>query len=85
MLARDHGPGDLSLNTYGLVVQAAIADQGVALGWAGLIDGAIADGTLVAAGPPLARAESGYWERPGPEPSTPALDLIEWIIGAVRR
>lgn len=84
-VAREPGPGDLSLNTYGLVVQAAIADQGVALGWAGLIDGAIADGTLVAAGPPLSRAESGYWMRPGREPSAPALDLIEWIIGDVRR
>lgn len=79
-VAREPGPGDFSLNTYGLVVQAAIADQGVALGWAGLIDGAIADGTLVAAGPPLSRAESGYWVRPGPEPSVPARDLIDWIL-----
>ncbi|QFR34742.1 LysR substrate-binding domain-containing protein [Ancylobacter sp. TS-1] len=78
---REPGPGDFSLNTYGLVVQAAIADQGVALGWAGLIDGALADGTLVAVGPPLARPESGYWLRPGPEPSGPARELIDWIIG----
>lgn len=79
-VAREPGPGDFSLNTYGLVVQAAIADQGVALGWAGLIDAAIADGTLIAVGPPLSRAESGYWVRPGPEPSMPARDLIDWII-----
>ncbi|MCK0207607.1 LysR substrate-binding domain-containing protein [Starkeya koreensis] len=80
-LAREPGAGDLSLNTYGLVVQAAIADQGVALGWAGLIDGALADGTLVAVGPALARPESGYWVRPGPEPSGPARELIDWILG----
>jgi DNA-binding transcriptional LysR family regulator len=79
-VAREPGGGDLSLNTYGLVVQAAIADQGVALGWGGLIDGAIADGTLVAVGPPLSRADSGYWVRPGPEPSAPARDLIDWIL-----
>lgn len=79
-VVREPGPGDFSLNTYGLVVQAAIADQGVALGWAGLIDAAIADGTLVAVGPPLSRAESGYWVRPGPEPSMPARDLIDWIL-----
>lgn len=83
-VAREPGPGNFSLNTYGLVVQAAIADQGVALGWAGLIDGAIADGTLVAAGPPLSRAGSGYWVRPGPEPSAQARDLIDWIIREAR-
>ncbi|WP_181704910.1 choline sulfate utilization transcriptional regulator [Chthonobacter rhizosphaerae] len=58
---RSPGPGDLSLNTYGLVVQAAIADQGLALGWSGLVDGALADGSLVAVGPPLTRTESGYF------------------------
>ena len=82
---REPGTGDLSLNTYGLVVQAAIADQGIALGWAGLIDSAIADGTLVAVGPALSRPERGYWLRPGPEPSAPAWDLINWIIQDVRR
>ncbi len=79
-LDADRGPGDLSLNTYGLVVQAAIADQGIALGWAGLIDGAIADGTLVAVGPPLSRVDSGYWVRPGPEPSALARDLIDCMV-----
>ncbi|MDR6954869.1 putative choline sulfate-utilization transcription factor [Ancylobacter sp. 3268] len=83
-VTRETGPSDLSLNTYGLVVQAAIADQGVALGWAGLIDAAIADGTLVAVGPPLSRNDSGYWVRPGPEPSAPVQDLIDWIIQQVR-
>lgn len=83
-IEREPGRGDLGLNTYGLVVQAAIADQGVALGWAGLIDGALADGTLVMAGPALSRAESGYWLRPRREPSPPARDLIAWIIQEVR-
>lgn len=78
----DHriGSGDLGLNTYGLVVQAAIADHGLALGWAGLIDGAIADGTLVVAGPPLTRDDSGYWVVPGPSPSRLASQLIAWIF-----
>lgn len=83
-VSREPGSGDLSLNTYGLVVQAAMADQGVALGWEGLIDGAIADGTLVAVGPPITRPESGYWLRPGREPSVAAWDLINWIIAQPR-
>lgn len=82
---REPGPSDLSLNTYGLVVQAAIADQGVALGWTGLIDSAIVDGTLVAVGPALTRPESGYWLRPGREPSAPAQDLIDWIMEDVQK
>ncbi|MCS0502670.1 LysR family transcriptional regulator [Ancylobacter mangrovi] len=82
--ARGPSASDLSLNTYGLVVQAAIADQGVALGWSGLIDGALADGTLVAIGPPLLRADHGYWLRPGPDPSPAARDLIDWIEREVK-
>lgn len=83
-LARGPAASDLSLNTYGLVVQAAIADQGVALGWAGLIDGALADGTLVAIGPPLSRAETGYWLAPGSTLSEAARDLIGWILAEAR-
>ncbi|WP_371348579.1 LysR substrate-binding domain-containing protein [Ancylobacter sp. IITR112] len=83
-LARGPAASDLSLNTYGLVVQAAMADQGVALGWAGLIDGALADGTLVAIGPPLSRRETGYWLSPGSTVSEAARDLIEWIGAEAR-
>jgi putative choline sulfate-utilization transcription factor len=83
-LARGPAASDLSLNTYGLVVQAAMADQGVALGWAGLIDGALADGTLVAIGPSLARRETGYWLAPGATLSEPARDLIAWILAEAR-
>lgn len=84
-IARGPRPGDLSLNTYGLVVQAAMADQGLALGWSGLIDGALADGTLVAVGPELDRAETGYWLVPGADPSPPARRLIDWILAEVGR
>jgi putative choline sulfate-utilization transcription factor len=82
---RRPGAGDLGLNTYGLVVQAAIADQGLALGWSGLVDGALEDGTLVPAGPPLGRSDSGYWLVPGPSPSRWASALVEWIAAAAGR
>ncbi|WP_029354902.1 LysR family transcriptional regulator [Bosea sp. 117] len=79
-IARLPSSGDLGLNTYGLVVQAAIADQGIALGWAGLIDAAIDDGTLVQVGPALNRLHSGYWLRRGPAMSSAATQFVEWIL-----
>ncbi|MCJ8144247.1 LysR substrate-binding domain-containing protein [Ancylobacter sp. A5.8] len=81
---RGSNASDLRFNTYGLVLQAAMADQGVALGWAGLVDGALADGTLVAIGPALSRAESGYWLKPGHTLSEPARALIDWILATVK-
>jgi putative choline sulfate-utilization transcription factor len=78
-IERRAGSGDLGLNTYGLVVQAAIADQGLALGWSGLIDGALADGTLIAVGPPLVNPDSGYWLIPNEPLTPPAAALARWI------
>ncbi len=83
-IERGPSPSDLSLNTYGLVVQAAMADQGIALGWAGLIDSAVEDGTLVVVGPTLTRPDSGYWLKPGRNLSPPARDLIAWILDEAR-
>lgn len=81
-IERAPGPGDLSLNTYGLVVQAAIADQGVALGWSGLIDGALSDGTLVAVGAPLVRGDSGYWMMTAPAPTAVARRFAAWMTAS---
>jgi putative choline sulfate-utilization transcription factor len=53
--------GDLGLNTYGFVIDAALAQEGVALGWMGLIDTQLANGSLVSIGPELLREDCGYW------------------------
>ena len=50
----------LSFNTFPLTVQAALAGQGVALGWRPLVDGLLAGGQLVQAVPLSARSERGY-------------------------
>jgi putative choline sulfate-utilization transcription factor len=55
------GQGDLSFNTYSLVVQAAIGEQGVAIGWMGLVDSLLATGMLKIAGPALEAPDRGYW------------------------
>lgn len=53
--------GNLRLNTYSLVIDAAQAGQGVALGWRGLIDPHLHRGDLVQAGPEIAPPDSGYF------------------------
>jgi putative choline sulfate-utilization transcription factor len=58
---REPAQGDLGLNTYGFVIQAALAEQGVALGWLGLVDAHLQSGTLVAIGEEVASADRGYW------------------------
>ncbi|MFT8675299.1 MAG: LysR substrate-binding domain-containing protein [Acetobacter sp.] len=79
-ITRTPSPRDITLNTYTLVIQAAIASHGIALGWKGLVDDALADGTLVALGEPLRRPDSGYWLQTAPHISEPARDLVNWIL-----
>src|SRR3546814_4123324 len=51
----------LSFNTYTLVIQAVLAEQGIALGWAGLVDDLLASGTLVPACDATLGSRRGYW------------------------
>ncbi|MEQ9346211.1 MAG: LysR substrate-binding domain-containing protein [Thalassospira sp.] len=72
--------GDLGLNTYGFVIQAALAEQGVALGWRGLVDPHLAQGTLVAAGPEVSRPDRGYWLVHSPSVNSTTSTLLDWLI-----
>ncbi len=59
--------GDLGLNSYGFVVQAAVAEQGLALGWIGLIDDNLANGSLTRVGTEVRRDGVGYWLTVSPQ------------------
>lgn len=74
--------GDLSFNTYSLVTQAAIENQGVALGWKGLIDALLLSRGLVAAGPALRAPHRGYWLVPPRTRSAPTDRLASWLLAA---
>lgn len=76
---RDGAAGDLRFNTYSHVVQAAIGDQGVALGWRGLVDSSLADGTLCAVGPELVARDRGYWLIRPERPGAAAATLAHWL------
>ena len=73
------GQGDVSFNTYSLVVQAAIGEQGVAIGWIGLVDSLFASGMLKTVGPTLEAPDRGYWLLP-PRTSDAQSDLLAaWL------
>jgi len=74
------GQGELSFNTYSLVVQAAIGEQGLAIGWMGLVDSLLASRMLVVAGPPLEVSDRGYWLMPPRTRSVRTDRLTAWLI-----
>ncbi|MCR4264718.1 choline sulfate utilization transcriptional regulator [Nitratireductor sp. ZSWI3] len=79
-ISRQPTQGDLGLNTYGFVIQAALAEQGIALGWMGLVDQDLARGSLVAVGPTVTRADCGYWLVPSPSAGSATAALMDWLV-----
>jgi len=71
--------GDLRFNTYALVVQAAMAGQGLALGWLGIVDDLLRANLLVVAGDPISVPERGYWLIRA-SASEPVRHLAAWLI-----
>lgn len=71
----------LSFNTFPLTIQAALAGQGVALGWRPLVDALLAGGQLVQAVPQVARSGRGYQLRvradAGRRPEVAAF--VDWL------
>ncbi|GAK69752.1 choline sulfate utilization transcriptional regulator [Agrobacterium rubi] len=76
---QEYGRGDISFNTYSLVIQSAIGQQGIALGWAGLVDGLLESGALVGVGPTVEAPERGYWLVGSKDRKGAALKLADWL------
>ncbi|MBX5192352.1 LysR family transcriptional regulator [Rhizobium sp. NZLR3b] len=74
------GRGDISFNTYSLVVQAALSGQGVAIGWMGLVDTLLSARMLVQAGPPLESRDRGYWLIPPQSANVDSERLSSWLV-----
>lgn len=72
--------GNLRLNTYSLVVEAAVAGQGLALGWRGLIDAHLERGTLVAVGKEVKMPRSGYFLIDHGDGSAETHGLKAWLL-----
>jgi DNA-binding transcriptional LysR family regulator len=73
----------LLYNSYSLLLQAALAGEGIALGWRGLVDPFLASGALVQLMPGLRRETRGYhigW-RHSPIARKPLVEEIAaWLI-----
>lgn len=77
----------LTLNNYPLVVQAAIAGQGVALGWVPLVDELVRNGQLVVAVPQPITTARGYFlvEPNAQRASEPLRRFRQWMVGECER
>lgn len=74
---------DLTLNNYPLVIQAAIAGQGLALGWTPLVDDLVRNGQLVAAFAQPTTTAQGYFlvEPTAQRTPEPVQRFRQWIVG----
>jgi putative choline sulfate-utilization transcription factor len=73
-----------TFNSYALVMNAALAHQGVALGWLPLVDELIASGQLVALfDEPVSTARGYFLVCPPARPETPAAPAFRrWLFAA---
>nr|WP_315202409.1 LysR substrate-binding domain-containing protein [uncultured Albidiferax sp.] len=74
---------DLTLNNYPLVIQAAIAGQGLALGWTPLVDDLVRNGQLVAAFAQPTTTAHGYFlvEPTAQRTPEPVQRFRQWMVG----
>jgi putative choline sulfate-utilization transcription factor len=72
--------GNLRLNTYSLVIEAAVGGQGLALGWCGLIDAHLERGTLVPVGKEVTSPRSGYFLVGNGDSSAATQRLKDWLL-----
>ena len=82
---RDSG-GGLRLNDYALVIQAAMAGEGIAMGWRHVTERPLEQNLLTQIGPWQWRTPSGFyliWSRNAT--LTPEAEVVrDWIIEAAR-
>lgn len=85
-LARPRGGPDLRFNTYVQATQAALAGQGVMLGWRSITGDLVAEGRLVRVGLPELIPENGVYTCvvPAKTANSPAVAcFVEWLIRVV--
>lgn len=66
-------------NNYPLVLNAAVEGSGLALGWSGLVESMIEEGTLVRLGPVIERPERGYLLSARNPGSAIVATVVDWF------
>jgi len=79
-LAAPPAPGRFTFNSYALVAHAAVMGQGVALGWAPLIDELVATGQLVTLCDTPVVTDRGYVLVTPHEPAAAVRAFSEWLL-----
>lgn len=82
-----HESSELMFNNYTLLIQAAIAGQGIAMGWSGLVDDLLDKGMLIGLSDMRLRSARGYGvvdARPD-APGEAKRALWEWILECAAR
>jgi DNA-binding transcriptional LysR family regulator len=79
-LAIPPGAPRFRYNNYPLLLNAAIEGSGLALGWRGLVDTLVSEGTLVALGPTVERPERGYLLEAPDEHSAAVAPIVDWFL-----
>ncbi|MNJ54849.1 DNA-binding transcriptional activator GcvA [compost metagenome] len=74
-------PGQLRFDNYTLLIQAAIAGQGVAIGWGHLVDGLVEQGLLCRPLEGSLRSARGYYAVLPPRKRRGALieRFVDWL------
>ncbi|MBB3190490.1 choline sulfate utilization transcriptional regulator [Halomonas cerina] len=77
-------PSELIFNNYPLLVQAAIAGQGVALGWRGLVDDLLERGMLVGLEALSLRTTNGYGviDVHPDDGSSAKRSFLDWVLSS---
>ncbi|MHC6223209.1 choline sulfate utilization transcriptional regulator [Pseudomonas sp. X10] len=80
-LASPPAPGQLRFDNYTLLIQAAIAGQGVAIGWKHLVDALVDQGLLCRPMEGCLRSERGYYAVLPPRKRRSALiqRFVDWL------
>jgi putative choline sulfate-utilization transcription factor len=82
----DQGVTSLTFNAYTLVIQAALKNQGIALGWRPLVDPFLASGELVVCGPECKTDRGYYLIQPAQNiDNMLCLQVKEWLINEAQR
>lgn len=77
----------LEYDAYPFLIRAALHGEGIALGWRGLVDQLLTDGSLVRAGPSVSKRDTSYYlqHRPISEENGPLARLVAWFTAEADR
>ncbi|EAQ63181.1 Transcriptional Regulator, LysR family protein [Marinomonas sp. MED121] len=73
-------PVSFCYQNYPLTIEAAIAGQGICLGWKGLLDKQLEEGTLIALKPALISPKRGYHICSNYKSTATIGPVIDWLI-----